>query len=53
LIVKHEDSYDKVSILSIQVDGNDVEMIKSGEVGILIDKPIKRNSKICLANTIQ
>ena len=48
LIVKNGCDYQKVSVLNIQLDGNDVETAISGEVGLLLNKPIKRNSKIYL-----
>ena len=49
LIVVHGCSYRKATVLNIQLNGTDVETARVGEVGLLIDKPVKRNSKVYLA----
>lgn len=46
LITKKQDDYSKVTIKSIQVNGTNVDSCTSGEVGIKLDKKIKKNSEL-------
>ena len=46
LIVKKQDEYSKVSILSLRVNDQDVDSCSSGEVGIRLDRKLKRNSEL-------
>lgn len=46
IIVNQDDSFLQVKILSIQKNDKSVEEIESGEAGIQIDKPIKKNASL-------
>ena len=49
LIVESDERYQKIKILNLQIDGNDVEEASLGEVGVSVDKPVKRNAKVFLS----
>lgn len=47
LIISVDDSsFQRVKVLNLQLHDCDVNEVTSGEVGILIDKPIKKNSQV-------
>jgi hypothetical protein len=46
LFARKRDEYLKVTIESLQIDGNNVDSCISGEVGIKLNKAIKRNSEL-------
>lgn len=46
LIISIDDGFQRVKILNLQFNDGNVNEVTSGEVGVLIDKPIKKNSQI-------
>ncbi|QZN92016.1 hypothetical protein [Idiomarina abyssalis] len=46
LIVKKQSSYSKVTIQSLQVNDEEVDICNVGEVGIKFDRKLKRNSEL-------
>jgi hypothetical protein len=46
LIIKKQDTFFKTIIESLQVNGEDVQSCSDGEVGVKINKGIKKNSDI-------
>lgn len=46
LFARKQDEYLKVTIESLQIDGESVDSCMSGEVGIKLNKAIKRNSEL-------
>ncbi|PKM52480.1 MAG: hypothetical protein CVV02_01640 [Firmicutes bacterium HGW-Firmicutes-7] len=51
LTVSLDDSFQLVSINSLQVNDNNVNEVNSGEVGFLINKPIRRNALIYIESS--
>lgn len=49
LVVKKQDEYFKAKIESLQVDGKGVESCSSGEVGVKLDKKLKKNSELFIS----
>jgi hypothetical protein len=50
LYIKKNGNWNKVKILSIRINDIDVEEIKTGEVGIKLSEPIKKNSEVFVKN---
>jgi hypothetical protein len=46
LIVRKNGMMTKAKVLSIQVDGKDVDEARSGEIGLMLDKPVKKGSEL-------
>lgn len=46
LIIKKQNSFFKVTVESLQVNGEDVQSCSNGEVGVKINKSIKKNSDV-------
>jgi hypothetical protein len=46
LVIKKQNIYSKVTIESLQVDGATVDSCNSGEVGIKLDRSLKKNSEL-------
>lgn len=51
LIAKKNNEFQKLKIISIQVDGKDVEEVTEGEVGIKLDCSIKKGSELFIAQS--
>ena len=48
LIIERNGDFKKVTVLNLQQDNTDIDEVNSGETGILVDKPVKRNSNVFL-----
>ncbi len=46
LFIEKNKKFSKITIIDIQEDGKSVKSINNGEVGLKLDAPIKKNSKI-------
>lgn len=46
LIAEHSGEFDKVKVLSIKLDDSSCESAREGEVGIRLDKAVKKKSKL-------
>lgn len=46
LIISLDDSFERVNIINLQLDDKNINEVSSGEIGFLIDKPIKKNTLI-------
>ena len=46
LVLKKQNIYSKVTIESLQVDGSAVDSCDSGEVGVKLDRSLKKNSEL-------
>jgi hypothetical protein len=46
LVIKKKNNYSKVTIESLQVDGKAVDNCNSGEVGVKLDRSLKKNSEL-------
>jgi hypothetical protein len=46
LIIKKQGNFSKATIESLQVDGNEVDSCKTGEVGIKVDRCLRKSSEL-------